>query len=131
MVDQESAAGFLTFLAQMQDGRLSDELTERMKGLVAAMTEQARNAGGKPKGRITLALDFLLEDGRLDVIGDVTVKPPKMIRSRSVFWPLIDGTLSPSNPKQLEMPLQTKEKRTPIRDVPHETASQIFKGAPN
>lgn len=109
-------AGFLTFLAQVQDGRLSDELSARMKGLVATMTEQARNAGGKPKGSIKLELTFKLEEGLLEVTGDVTVKPPKMIRSRSIFYALTNGGVSVQNPKQLEMKL-ARDTRTPVRDI--------------
>ncbi len=105
----DDPSAFLTFLAQVQDGRFSDELSARMKSLVTAVTDQARNAGGKPKAQLKIEINFHLADGILEVTADATTKMPKTIRSRSIFYALKDGGVSPNNPKQLSLDIAARD----------------------
>jgi hypothetical protein len=111
-----SVGGFVKVISTMQDGTLERELTEQLSDIVAALTDQARERGGKPKAKLALTLIFTLDSGMVEVTGDVKVTQPKPVLGKSIFWPTNDNQLSPENPRQLEMPL---------RDVAVEGASHI------
>lgn len=97
---------FQTLCGAAEDGRLLDELNQRVCELVATMRQEQSARGGKPKGALTLAFAFALDQhGLMEVTANVTVKEPKAERSRSIFYALQDNTLSPNNPKQLTMDL--------------------------
>lgn len=104
---------FGALLLAAEDGKLADELSDRVKELVGTMAEEQRRRGGKPKGSLTLSLGFSLDSGGvMEVVANVTLKEPKAERSRSIFYALRDNTLSPNNPKQYAMDLE------PNREVP-------------
>jgi hypothetical protein len=112
------APAFQTLCGAAEDGRLLDELNERTRELVSVMRSEQQARGGKPKGALTLAFAFQLDQhGLMEVTANVTVKEPKAERSRSIFYALQDNTLSPNNPKQLTMDLGT----------PREVASPTMK----
>jgi hypothetical protein len=100
---------FIGFLARLEDGVLQKDLTEQLRGLVAAMHQQHRDAGGKPTARLTLALNFRLDGGIIEVQAVVTPVPPKPVRARSIFYRASDDLLSPNNPKQLDLGIAARD----------------------
>lgn len=110
------SGGFLPLVAKLQDGALEQDLNEQLSDIVSALTAQAREAGGKPKAKLTLSLVFKLDSGMVEVEANVTVAQPKPVMGKSIFWPTTDHQLSPENPRQHELPLRdvATEGVTPI-----------------
>lgn len=96
---------FQTLVGAAEDGRLLDELNDRVRDLVATMHQQQMARGGKPKATLSLAFDFKLVEWMMEVTANVVVKEPKSERSRSIFYRLTDNSLSPNNPRQISMDL--------------------------
>lgn len=96
-------------LGLIGDGELIAELDAEMVGLNAHLFET--NAGrrkAKSKGRITLTLDFVVEDGQLTITTDLTVKKPKKPRANGFFWLRDDGTMSTEHPSQTRMDFEDR-----------------------
>lgn len=115
IIDEHPARpAFQTLCSAAEDGRLLDELNQRVCELVAVMRTEQSARGGKPKASLTLAFAFQLDQhGMMEVTANVTTKEPKAERSRSIFYALHDNTLSPNNPKQLTMDLGTPREMVP------------------
>jgi len=113
----EGNTQFTDFLETVSDGDLTHELTDRLRAIVREMSETHRNTGGKPKARLTLTIDLKLDGGIFEIVADVTVKPPKPNRARSIFYETPDAILSANNPKQLSLPMETRNVATSIRDL--------------
>jgi hypothetical protein len=94
---------FTQFLGAVEDGKLHHDLTEGVAELVTALRDTADAVGGKPKGKLTLTLDFTLDRDTMEITGDLQVKKPKIQRGRSIFWTMPGGGLSRMNPKQREL----------------------------
>ena len=106
---------FQTLCGAAEDGRLMDELNQRVCELVSTMRQEQSARGGKPKGSLTLSFAFALDQhGLMEVTANVAVKEPKAERSRSIFYALQDNTLSPNNPKQLTMDLGAPREVAPL-----------------
>lgn len=100
---------FLPILESCEDGVLLDELSDRVRDLIAAMREQQSARGTRPRGSLTLKLDFVMDAVTVEVRADVSVKEPKTERQRSIFWYLRDHSLSANNPRQIVMDLPPRE----------------------
>lgn len=106
------------FFESVQEGRLVDDMDAQLRELVLALQHQARNSGGKPKGKLKVEIDFKLEDGVLEVLARSTTTLPKPVTSRSIFYALPDGRVAENNPKQLGLDL-------PVRDVAAPAAASV------
>lgn len=117
MPEQQSTPAppaFQTLCGAAEDGRLLDELNQRVCDLVSTMRQEQQARGGKPKGSLALTFSFSLDQhGLMEVQANVAVKEPKAERSRSIFYALQDNTLSPNNPRQLTMDLGTPREVVP------------------
>ncbi len=99
---------FQALVSSAESGLLLDELNLRVTELVKVMEREQRKSGGKPKASLALSFAFQLDqNGVMEVTASVTTKEPKTERSRSIFYALKNGMLSPNNPKQLTMDLGT------------------------
>lgn len=87
----------------LENGDLGQELTEQLRTITQELVDYAKGYGGKPKGKLTLVLDFRHEDQVIYIEGGITTKVPQPPRGRSIVWPMRDGRVSPANPAQQDM----------------------------
>lgn len=97
---------FSTFVASLEDGSLHSELTDALRDLVATLSDEARDRGGKPKGKISLSIELKLDSGVIEANTEFKVAKPKSVRSKTIFWATPENNLTRSNPKQQELPLR-------------------------
>jgi hypothetical protein len=100
------ARTFGQFLAEHEDGRFHASLTKQWEDFLAELHEAASLRGGEAKGKMTLAFEFSLDGGLVEVSADVATKTPKLKRGKSVFWLTPENHLSRQNPNQPELPLR-------------------------
>lgn len=118
--NQEGARGFATILAQIGDGVLHSELSEKLQALNTVLFAHAEKFSNA-KGEITLTLKLSMDSmGTTDVTSEIKVKEPKRVSPKSVFWLSKGNNLVNENPKQTKLPLRevsASGKQEP-RDVP-------------
>ena len=90
---------FLVFLASISKGRTAKELGEKLQELVAAVEDTGK--GGTLTARFTVKPAG--KSGALTVTDEVMVKPPKLARPESIFFPDADHKLVRNNPSQNEL----------------------------
>lgn len=81
-------------------GALDEDATVQLKELVKEMTRVGETTGGKPKGKITLTITFVLDRGVMDVDPRLSVVRPTPVRARSILYPQRDGGLSKEDVRQ-------------------------------
>jgi|14_taG_2_1085336.scaffolds.fasta_scaffold00306_19 hypothetical protein len=91
---------FATFLTTLEDGRFNDAISEELRALSERLYLHSINYGGKPKGKITIDIELLQNDGIFDIKSNYKVKNPDKPRQRSIAWTDENHNLLPSNPKQ-------------------------------
>lgn len=97
---------FTDFLLQVNRGSLAEQLAVALRDVVAAI-EDADSAGHKsPSGTITLKLNIKKDEDRMEVRPDVTVKVPKKVLQKSIFYATPDNGLTRVDPRQKEMDLK-------------------------
>lgn len=97
---------FGQFLAEAENGQLHTDLSTALQDLVAALSDAAANTGGKPRGKLTLTLDFRIDGGVVEVNAEHKITRPKQVRARSIFWATPENHLTRLNPRQRELPLR-------------------------
>jgi len=113
MAENNTKAGkFSTFLADFARGSLDDEITDQLTELVREMTRISETSGGKPKGKLTLSVEFVLDRGVMDVNPKLNVTRPTPLRARAVMYPTRDGGLSSQDESQHRLALSGE-----VRDV--------------
>lgn len=93
------------FLGEAEDGQLQADLTKALSELVATISNEAADRGGKPKGKLTLSIALQLDHGAFDVVCDIKVAAPKCVRARSIFFATPDNNLTREHPRQQMLPL--------------------------
>ena len=101
--NDQTVRSFSQFLGALEDGRLHADLTKALDDAIGAIMEAANERGGKPKAGIKLDLSLKLDDGLVEVTGEIKTTLPKADRGRSIFWTTPERNLSRSNPKQVDM----------------------------
>jgi len=100
---------FTELIAQAGGGQLQADLTEAVKEIVRAIRDT-----GKP-GKLTLTIDIKPNNhGSVILLSKIVKKIPEHSSPQSIFFALDDGSLSRSDPNQIEMNLRdiTKLKET-------------------
>lgn len=93
---------FIDFLRQHRSGLTHTELTDALKELVAAVTEEGK-AG---KITFTLTVKPLAKGDGLEVACDMKLAPPKAAPGTSIFFATPDNELSRADPRQQAMELR-------------------------
>lgn len=109
-----AARPFHDTLRAIRFGALQDELTAALHELTAKCTDTGK-AG-------ELVLKIRLKPGaggQVEVLDDLTVKPPKPVRGTSIFFATPEGNLQREDPRQcvLDGIREVSHKPTEIRDV--------------
>lgn len=102
----EASRSFASLIATLEDGDLSNDLSDQVREIVAALNDAVANQGGKPKGTLVLKLDFVLDSGVIETKADVKVTKPKQNRRKTVMYATPGNHLSRKNPKQQELPFR-------------------------
>lgn len=108
---------FATLLATLEDGALHDEATQKYRELVTALNDQYDDQRGKPKGKITIEIELQRVKDTVELFGKVTTTTPKRARERTILYPTRDGTLSPRNPRQMDLPFRDVNAKPETRSV--------------
>lgn len=105
---------FLTFLEQIDEGRLASTADEECAVLVRELRRQAQIVGLKPKGKLTITLAFEANTSVVDVSGEVKLTMPRQPRARSSFFPTRENRLAAVDPAQLGMQFRDVSDTAPI-----------------
>ncbi|WP_431860224.1 hypothetical protein [Azospirillum sp.] len=107
----DEARTFPQLLATLEDGELSNDLTDQIRDIVARLHDVYANQGGTPKASLTLKIDFKLDSGVIETKADTKVALPKQVRRKTVLYATPGNNLTRQNPKQAELFPR------PVRDV--------------
>lgn len=98
-----TAFTFGQFLQLLEDGEFHGELSDALQEINAKLSQHVLAYGGKPKGKLTITVDFTLDKGVFEITGDYTVKLPKAPRGKTVAWSTAENRFTPQNPKQMQL----------------------------
>ena len=101
-----------TILSLQEGGQLLTDLGTEITNVTAKLQEMATTPKKKVKGRVSLSLNFEVQDGVLSIEADIASKLPKEARRSTLFWVLGDGSLSTEHPQQQDMFAGPREVRT-------------------
>lgn len=97
---------FSQFLTGVNDGSFHEELTDKLRDLVAKMSDAFQENGGNQTGSISIKLGFKLEKGGVfEIVPDAKVTEPATVRGKTVCWATPDNFLTKVNPRQGKLPL--------------------------
>jgi len=102
-MDNHLVTGFGETLAVLQEGTLVQDLSEEQKKIILELQDAIIDGAKKAKGSLTIKLDYLLEDGVINILPDIKSTVPKRPRLKSVLWAGENGALSRVNPRQFNM----------------------------
>ena len=95
---------FSQFIALHANGATNQLFSEAMQDMVAELSNRVIDRGGKQKGKLTLEVEMILENGMLRIgVNHPKSKMPVPAGQSDVFWATPDNNLSQSNPKQRDM----------------------------
>lgn len=103
---EETSRSFPSLIATLEDGELSNDLSEQVRDIVARLNDVVAAQGGTPKGSLVLKIDFKLDSGVIETKADVKVTMPKQVRRKTVMYATPGNHLSRKNPKQQELPFR-------------------------
>lgn len=92
---------FVTTLAELRKGVTVSDLSDELAALVARIRETGK------KGSITLKLTLVPADTSGEAItidDDISVKLPKLTRSKTTFFTTDENSLQRNNPRQPDFP---------------------------
>lgn len=105
--DRETVLGearsFAQFIQQIEEGGLHADLTEALQRIARECSDHANNYGDKAQAKLTLKLNFKLENGVFQIAGDFDTDLPKARRMKTIMWASAENYFTPSNPRQLQM----------------------------
>lgn len=116
MPDERETNDLAELIRDLSGGEFHEGATKEMKELVASMMEVERNTGGKPKGKLTVTLDVVLDGGILDIRGSVSVKKPSKVNGRVMRYGTQDGVLLREDPRQGLLALGRGQVRDAVPD---------------
>ncbi|MDF1720539.1 MAG: hypothetical protein P1U65_07690 [Minwuia sp.] len=94
---------FDQMIAHLEDGDLNNDLSEAVQDIVSTLQTHVLNHGGKPKGTLTLKLEFKLAGASFEIKPTVAKVTPEAPRGTAHLWATPGGLLTPVNPKQMQM----------------------------
>lgn len=91
---------FSDFIRTLGRGALDEEATAEIKKLVRELTAFGNGNGGKPKGKISLTVEFVYDKGIVDVTSKMNVTRPSPVRAREIRYATDDGRLTREDERQ-------------------------------
>jgi hypothetical protein len=93
---------FTDLLREHRNGLTHDELSDALRDLVAAVTDEGK-AGSLT---FTVSIKPMGKGDGLEVSADIKVKPPKKTPGAAIFFATPDNALQKQDPRQKEMELR-------------------------
>lgn len=104
---EEGPRSFLTLLGKVADGELESSGSYELHELAKRLQELSALTHGKAKGKLKLILNMVADpSGTVGLTYSIDVTAPKMPTTPALFWLTKGGNLSPTNPKQMGLPLR-------------------------
>ena len=97
--------GFAETLRTINGGDFEAEATEALRELVQRIQHVAEHGGGKPKGKIVVALTIKQDRGIMEIEPDIKVVTPGLVRNRTIMYGTPDGRLVANDPRQTSLAL--------------------------
>lgn len=112
-------------LPSLEGGELIRVLGVEQTELLQFMRRESVGAGDlKLKGKIAVTLDFTVIGDVVDIIGDFTVKRPKIKRKTARQWVGKGGQLLGAPPKQEDLPFAVRV----VPDAPRDDEAETGEG---
>lgn len=121
MSSEGKIRSFALLLQGLEDGQVLQDLTDKTSELSLKLLKHAEQVS-KAKGEIVLKLKFNADATSVEIVADIAVKEPKMLRTRTLAWFNKDGSLSGQNPKQQLLPLREVPAAKETKQAPAEDA---------
>lgn len=91
-------------IGYLEQGQLHKDFFEKINETVTKLQDLTGDSPkAKAKGSVTLKLDFIVQDGRIEIDADVTTKTPKPPRRTSTLFLTDDAEISTVHPRQHDM----------------------------
>jgi hypothetical protein len=100
-------ASLSDLLLEISQGRFHEEATAALTQLVKEMNRVADVGGGKPKGKLVLTINFMMDRGIMEVDPGVKITTPATPRARVIMYTTPDGRLSKNDTRQGMLDLDT------------------------
>ena len=107
-VTEHALADFAVFLADIEQGELRDDLSATQAEVVGKLKDLSKLKSGPVKGKMVLAITYVVEGKAVTVDTDIATKVPKPARKRDHFFVGKNG-LTRRNPAQPELNFQPRE----------------------
>ncbi len=105
---------FSTFIARLEGGALSEELSETLKRCVKEVSDACCDRGGKHKSKMTLTIEVSMDqkDKVIEIYTALDEKHPKAPRGRAgMFFCDKEGNLTRNSPHQMTIEDELQKKR--------------------
>lgn len=94
----------VTVLGMVDRGHLIREANEKFEQVLTELNDQSIESPKKKlKGKVTITLDIMVENGIATVTAEATNKLPKRPPGAAIFWTTQDGALTTQHPQQNDM----------------------------
>lgn len=94
-----AASTFGQFIALLEDGQFDADVAQDLKEMAAELQDIA-GTQGSAKGKLTVDIDFKVENGMFVIAAKHKIKLPDPTRPRSVAWTTEDNRFTPHKPNQ-------------------------------
>jgi hypothetical protein len=94
-----AASTFGQFIGFLEDGQFDADVALALKDMAAEMQDIAA-AQGSAKGKLTIEIDFKVDNGMFIIAAKHKVKLPDPVRPRSVAWTTEDNRFTAHKPNQ-------------------------------
>jgi hypothetical protein len=94
-----AASTFGQFIAFLEDGQFDADVALDLKNMAADLQDLAAQQGSA-KGKLTVEVDFKVENGMFIIAAKHKVKLPDPTRPKSVAWTTEDNRFTPHKPNQ-------------------------------
>lgn len=94
-----AASTFGQFIGFLEDGQFDADVALDLKNMAAELQDIAASQGSA-KGKLTVEIDFKVDNGMFIIAAKHKVKTPDPVRARSVAWTTEDNRFTPHKPNQ-------------------------------
>lgn len=94
-----AASTFGQFIGFLEDGQFDADVASDMKDMAAQLQDIA-STQGSAKGKLTVEIDFKVNNGMFVIAAKHKIKMPEEVRAASVAWTTEDNRFTPHKPNQ-------------------------------
>lgn len=94
-----AASTFGQFIGFLEDGQFDADVAADLKNMAAELQDIAAQQG-VAKGKLTVTIDFKVENAMFIIAANHKIKMPDPTRAKSVAWTTEDNRFTPHKPNQ-------------------------------